>query len=181
MKFAIPYTIKRHHAAKRMKLRVLTNGAVTVTLPRRASLASAEVFVAAQAAWIAHHLKQYTLQKKSSLIPKGATYHTHRLRALRLVRDKILRWNAHYRVPFKKISIRAQTTRWGSCSRSGTLSFNYKIFFLPEQLVDYIVVHELCHVREMNHSRRFWQLVAETVRDHRERRRELRSFHLDHA
>lgn len=178
-KIKFQYTIKRHHAARRMKLRVTGEGKVLVTIPRRSSLARAENFVQEYSPWITEQLAKYaTTIQHTSFIPPGATYHTYRLRAHRLVRDKIAYWNKHYSVPFKRISVRAQSTRWGSCSRSGTLSFNYKIFFLPEHLADYVIVHELCHVREMNHSRKFWAHVAETVPDHMVRRGELRRLKL---
>jgi predicted metal-dependent hydrolase len=59
----------------------------------------------------------------------------------------------------KRIQIRDQRSRWGSCSTTGTLSFNWRLVLAPFEVLDYIVVHELCHMREPNHSRRFWKLV----------------------
>ena len=74
----------------------------------------------------------------------------------------------------KRLSVRNQRTRWGSCSRTGNLNFNYKIALLPEPLADYIIAHELCHLGEFNHSQAFWDLVAVAIPDYRERRAELR-------
>jgi predicted metal-dependent hydrolase len=68
-------------------------------------------------------------------------------------------------VAYKRIEIRDQRTRWGSCSTRGTLSFNWRLVLAPYDVLDYVVVHELCHLREPNHSRRFWKLV-ETRRPH---------------
>jgi predicted metal-dependent hydrolase len=62
-------------------------------------------------------------------------------------------------VSFKRIEIRDQRTRWGSCSTRGTLSFNWRLVLAPYDVLDYVVVHELCHILEPNHSRRFWKLV----------------------
>lgn len=82
-----------------------------------------------------------------------------------------------------RVSIRNQSSRWGSCSRLNSgrkgeprrnLNFNYKILFLPQSLRDYVIVHELCHLREMNHSKKFWELVALAVPDYKELRREMR-------
>jgi predicted metal-dependent hydrolase len=62
-------------------------------------------------------------------------------------------------VRYERIQIRDQRSRWGSCSTRGTLSFNWRLVLAPYEVLDYVVVHELCHLREANHSRRFWSLV----------------------
>lgn len=96
-------------------------------------------------------------------------------RARALVHRRLLHFNAFYGFSWKRVTIRRQRTRWGSCSSDGCLSFNYKLALLPPPLADYVVVHELCHLKELNHSPRFWALVARTLPDHRERRKALRS------
>jgi predicted metal-dependent hydrolase len=75
-----------------------------------------------------------------------------------------------------RVSIRNQRSRWGSCSRRGNLNFSFKLLFLPPELADYVVVHELCHLREPNHSPAFWALLASVLPDCQERRRALRSY-----
>ena len=72
------------------------------------------------------------------------------------------------------VSIRAQRTRWGSCSSRGVISLNWRLLLLPTRLADYVLVHELCHLRHMDHSPAFWALVASQIADHDERRAELR-------
>jgi predicted metal-dependent hydrolase len=62
-------------------------------------------------------------------------------------------------VAYRRIRIGAQRTRWGSCSPGGTLSFNWRLVLAPAEVLDYVIVHELCHLRVPNHSRRFWRLV----------------------
>lgn len=92
------------------------------------------------------------------------------------VRDRIALLNAPYGFRFNRIAIRNTRSRWGSCSKKGNLNFNYKIVLLPERLADYIIVHELCHLQELNHSPRFWALVARTFPDYRSLRTELRKI-----
>jgi predicted metal-dependent hydrolase len=70
----------------------------------------------------------------------------------------------------QRIQIRDQRSRWGSCSTRGTLSFNWRLVLAPFDVLDYVVVHELCHLREANHSRRFWKLVEERRPDWRAQR-----------
>ena len=92
-----------------------------------------------------------------------------------LALSRLAHFNTFYRHTYVQVRIKAQKTRWGSCSRKGNINFNYKIALLPLRLVDYIVVHELCHLRQMNHSKKFSGCHALTIPDHVARRRELRN------
>ena len=111
---------------------------------------------------------------------RTAPYRSAVREARKMAEARVARFGAYYEarhgVRHARVSIRKQKTRWGSASTRGTLSFNYRIVFLPSELADYIVVHELCHLKEMNHSARFWALVVETVPDWRERRKALRRY-----
>ena len=79
-------------------------------------------------------------------------------------------------VTYNRITIREQKTRWGSCSSAGNLNFNWKLVLMPSELLDYVVVHELAHRKEMNHSPRFWAVVEKELPDYRERREKLKKM-----
>lgn len=116
-----------------------------------------ERFVGKCGEWIARTQQKFSkLPKTSQIEPSKKKYEKYKKATRELVARRISHFNSLYHVRFSNITIRNQKSRWGSCSRRGTLSFNYRIVFLPPHLVDYIVVHELCHLREMNHSKRFW-------------------------
>lgn len=79
-------------------------------------------------------------------------------------------------LPLAKVSVRGQKTLWGSCSGNGAISLNWRLMLMPNDVVDYVLVHELCHLRHSNHSSRFWTLVASCIPDFRERQRRLRGL-----
>lgn len=87
---------------------------------------------------------------------------------------KTKKYAAQMNVTYGRITIRNQQTRWGSCSSKGNLNFNYRLFFLPEELRDYVIVHELAHRRQMNHSKLFWAEVEKVLPDYKVRRQALK-------
>ena len=94
----------------------------------------------------------------------------YRMQATQLIREKANKLGADLGLTYGQLSIRGQKTRWGSCSQKGNLSFNWKLIMAPEPVIDYVIVHELAHLKEMNHTKRFWQLVGQHCpkwRDHR--------------
>jgi predicted metal-dependent hydrolase len=99
----------------------------------------------------------------------------YRSEAAKLIRSKADELGAQLGVTYGRLSIRGQRTRWGSCSPRGNLSFNWKLMMAPEAVIDYVVIHELAHLKEMNHSKRFWQLVAEHCTHWRKHKKWLRA------
>ncbi len=103
-------------------------------------------------------------------------FRANKERARGLVRERLEYFNQFYKFKFNRIFIRNQKSRWGSCSSRRNLSFNYKIVFLPLAVADYLIVHELCHLGQMNHSPDFWNLVAEQIPDYKKLRKELKRY-----
>jgi predicted metal-dependent hydrolase len=106
----------------------------------------------------------------------GLLYETHKGQARVLAHERVTHFNAFYGFTWNRISIRNQKTRWGSCSAKGNLNFSYKLALLPPHLSDYIVVHELCHLKEFNHGDTFWSLVEQTIPNHKALRKELNEW-----
>ncbi|MEK7164970.1 MAG: M48 family metallopeptidase [Patescibacteria group bacterium] len=125
--------------------------------------------------------KFYTIRlrpKRKSWAELGTTKAEAMVRARVLVKAKLEYWNQFYNFSYNHVASKAHKSRWGSCSRLKNLNFNCKIIFLPEALVDYIVVHELCHLQELNHGKNFWHLVGQAMPDWKIRRQALRKIHI---
>lgn len=176
----VEYTFKVSKRARQLRLAIYCDGNFVVTAPRYFSASLIERFISQKAPWILDKL-EYFKRFPGPAFTKGAAkeYEAHKESALALVQKRIAHFNQAYGFRFNKINVKNQKTCWGSCSKKGNLNFNYKIALLPERLADYIIVHELCHLGEFNHSRQFWNLVAESVPDYLELRRELKKGKLD--
>ena len=155
-----------------MRLAVYPDAQVVLTAPTSYGMGIIERFVEKHSDWL-HRTVAKTVGRKVTYIKK-AEIEMLKKDALILASRRCSHFAKLYGLEYKKITIRAQKSRWGSCSRAGNLSFNYKIAALPPHSADYIIVHELCHLAEMNHSKRFWALVARTIPNHKELRKELR-------
>lgn len=94
-------------------------------------------------------------------------------KARSLVVERLTYFNTFYGYRWNRVAIKNTKRRWGSCSRKGNLNFCYKIALIPQELADYIIVHELCHLGQFNHSKDFWNLVARSVPDYKTVKKKL--------
>ncbi len=171
------YRVRQHPRARHINITVRRDGTVWVTKPRRVPMREVEAFIRRCEQWIRRAQERFSkLPRTSRVEPSKKEYGKYKKAAHEYVEHRLSHFSSLYGSRHFKISIRNQRSRWGSCSHKGVLSFNYRILFLPPHLADYLVVHELCHLREMNHSKRFWSLIELAVPDHRERRKELRKL-----
>jgi predicted metal-dependent hydrolase len=154
---------------------VRQDGSVLLTTPSYVSEGVAEKFIREKIGWLTSKIiffKNLADSPTEKRISGG--YLKYKDDAHALIERKVEYFNNVFGYRYNRISIKDQKTCWGSCSKWGNLNFNYKILFLSETLQDYIVVHELCHLKELNHSKRFWNLVAKTIPDYQDNRNELK-------
>lgn len=173
----IKYILKRSQRAKYQRLVISYDGKITLTVPWWSTVCSAEKFLSEKSPWIIKKLKHFEKYKNKTVLKSSRRdYKKYKENARKLVLDRLNHFNQFYNFSWKSISIRNQKTRWGSCSCQGSLNFHYKIIFLPDELRDYIIIHELCHLKEFNHSGEFWDLVEKTVPGYKRARRKLRNI-----
>lgn len=162
---------------KTMVLEVTGEGKVIVRAPKRMPQTEIERFVQDKSFWIEKSLEKMQSRKQErGSLEKLSMEEIRRLadEALRVLPEKTSFFARKVGVTYGKITIRNQKSRWGSCSAKGNLNYNCLLMLAPEEVQDYVVVHELCHRKEMNHSDRFWNEVEKVLPDYRERREWLK-------
>lgn len=164
-----PVYFVRHRRARRYLLRVDPDGRVRVTIPARGSQREAERFAARHGAWVQE-------QRARLVSPARSTEERERLRldARATLPARVHALAREHGITVTTVSIRNQKTRWGSCARGGRVCLNWRLLLMPTWVADYVIVHELMHVRRMDHSPRFWALVAAACPAYREARAWLR-------
>ena len=156
----------RHRRARRYILRVLDDGTLRVTLPRWGSKRDAQAFVERSAPWIA--------KQRQKSIARPAVGHPNepelRRRAAKELPPALLALACVHGISVTRVSVRNQRSRWGACSARGSITLNWRLILTPDFVRDYVMVHELMHRRELNHSNRFWRHVAAACPRHDEAR-----------
>lgn len=151
-------------------IQITPQGEVLVRCPMRMPVAEIERFVYGKAPWIRGHLSR--LEPHTCFLPEEIE--AMRIQAAAMLPERVAYFATLVGVTYGKITVRCQRTLWGSCSGKGNLNFNCLLSQVPPQVADYVVVHELCHRKEMNHSARFWAEVERVLPDYREARKWLK-------
>jgi len=144
----------RMRQARRYVMRVRPDGSVRVTIPRGGSQRDAERFAAKHLDW-AHRERARTLSTRRA----PAVEKELRARAARELPPQLHALANRFGLQVSKVSIRNQRSRWGSCTTRGHVALNYRLLLMPDFVREYILIHELMHLRQANHSIRFWRLV----------------------
>lgn len=171
----IEYTRKISRRSRRIRLSVHPGGEVVVTAPKLFFESNIAKFIEKNLGWVLKKIAQQKLIKPFDASIARQEYALYKDQALALVKSRIHELNKTYGFVFNKISIKNHKTLWGSCSRRGNLNFSYKLAIIPSEWSDYIIVHELCHLKEFNHSVKFWELVAQTIPNYKQIRKHLKS------
>ena len=137
----------------------IKDGRVIVRAPMRASARDIRSFVEKNAEWIAKHLAAYEARERSAYKLSEAELKTLYKKAAEIIPERVEHFAPLVGVRYGRITIRCQHTKWGSCSSKGNLNFNCLLMLAPPEVIDGVVVHELCHLKEMNHSARFYAEV----------------------
>lgn len=145
----------RHQWARRYILRVQDDGRVRVTLPRWGTKRDAQAFVARSQDWIAAQLRRHR-ERPPLQIPGLAGA---RQRAAEQLPGELLALARVHGIEVTRVSVRNQRSRWGACSSTGQITLNWRLVLVPDFVREYVMIHELMHRREMNHSKRFWKHV----------------------
>lgn len=157
-----------------MRLAVKRDLSVWVTLPWHTPKKEAALFVKEKSTWILKKIDYFKKTRSFIKEPNKKDFLENKEKAGRIVEKKIRFFNSFYGFPVNKFRIRNPFSIWASCSENGNLNFSYRIVFLPEELQNYIIVHELCHLEEFNHSDSFWKLMSKTIPDYKKRREAIR-------
>ena len=172
----VEYTIIRS-SRRTMSIEIKPDGRMILRIPNRVSDAEAKRFVESKADWIRKTLTKIEERKEEN--PPGEKFSETELKIIKKKAKKEIPILVDYYAPkigvtYGRISIRAQRTLWGSCTAEGNLNFNCLLVLLPERVMRYVVVHELCHRKEMNHSKRFWAEVGKVMPDYKVLRKQLK-------
>jgi len=158
---------------RRLCLRVLNSGKVVVNLPFFYPWRKAREIAQQKEKWIRQ--QQERMARLCFLPPSLPANKKEEIFSFLKQRVKFLN-SRYYGYFFQEIKIKDQKSRWGSCSPRRVLSLNWRIYYLPPALRDYVIIHEICHLQELNHGPNFWRLVSRAIPDYCQRRQELKKY-----
>ncbi len=179
------YNIRYSKRAKNISLKIKNFENLEVVLPKKNIFNSLELkffspknFIKNNGKWIFKNIKRFSkLSNKTILLDKD--WRDNKKEFLKIAKERVDFFNKFYNFQYKNIFIKDTKSRWGSCSTKGNLNFNYRIFLLKSEQRDYVIVHEICHLKEMNHSRNFWNLVEKKSPEYKKIRKSLKEYNFN--
>ncbi len=163
---------------KTLALYVRQDGAVEVRAPLRTKATYIEDFITRKQDWILNSQKKILERNASRKIIELTAKEEadYKFQAKEYIKLKCQFFSSRMGIRHGNIKVNSAKSRWGSCNRKGDINFTYRLIFVPEELIDYVVVHELAHIRELNHSADFWSIVEQAMPDYKLRRKRLKEF-----
>ena len=176
----ISYQIIRS-SRRTISLEIKPDGRIIVRAPLRLSENRIRKFVEEKQEWILKNMEK--IQKRDEQrehVPRLSALERQHLqnKACVVIPRRVAYFAEKIGVTYGKITLRQQKTRWGSCSSKGNVNFNYQLYYMPQELMDYVIVHELSHRRHMNHSAEFWAEVEKYCPEYRTYRKQLKGYEL---
>lgn len=156
-----------------MRLSLGKSGEIKVVAPILLSKKIIDEFVLSKIDWIKKTKEKINLATKVPHAGRGELL-KEKIRARKLILSRLEEVNINKEFKYKRVTIKNITSRWGSCSIKGNLNFNYRLVYLPIDVVDYVVLHELCHLIEHNHGPNFWQEVSRRMTNYKARQNKLK-------
>ena len=177
--YTLPYTVIRSKR-KSFAITIKEDASILFRVPLHASSKQIMQMAQEKSHWIITHYLDICAKKNSrphsdlSAVQRTALESRYKEAARSYIPKRVAYYQTLTGGSYRRITIRDQKTRWGSCSSKGTLSFNWRLMLAPPAILDYVVVHELCHLNHMNHSPAFWQAVERVYPDYRNARKWLK-------
>ena len=169
----IPIELQRNNR-KTLALTITQEGSLQIKAPLQMKEKDIERFIGQRRFWIYKQTKRVLKENENRVFRSEEEIQGLREQARKVLTERTNYYKEMLNVDYQRIRIGNQKTRWGSCSSRGTISYNWHLVLMPERIIDYVVVHELCHLVEMNHSPAFWKKVSEILPDYEDRRKWLK-------
>ncbi len=173
----LEFVVNRRRGLKSIRLSVKAGPVLVVSAPKLITVSYLKELVSSKIDWVISAMEK--IGNKPNNLPGYSPligYRGYRARAKKHIKERLEYYNQYYGFKYERISIKNHSSLWGSCSSKGNLNFNYRLIFLEPEISDLVIVHELCHLKEMNHSLRFWSLVAKTIPNYRVLNRRLKAI-----
>lgn len=171
-----PVLFEKSRRARRIILSVRPFKGIRVAIPYRCSYAEAEEFVYSRLDWLQRHMKDIKRLEEEQQNWLELSQGINRSQARKIIVHRLQELATQHGFSFNRVSVRNQRTRWGSCSAQNNLNLNVKMVLLPPELMDYVILHELVHIRVKNHGKKFWEELDKYVGDAKALRRRLNTF-----
>ena len=173
-----PVVLRKNRRSRRITLRVNPRQGITVTMPLLVPYRFGVDFFLSRKAWVVEMLERQKARIKDEPQPSPEEIEAMRAEAKRVLPPRLAELAERYSFKYNQVRIKHNVSNWGSCSRKGNINLNLNLVRLPEELRDYVILHELCHLKHPDHGKAFHALLESLCPEHRKKEKELRKFRI---